>query len=128
MFAVRSNIDTTSFGASVDIDPRCNEISLRNLLIRAVINNEIEVRSSLSVDKLFKLFHGFEILAPKVESQTFKAINLIQDDGGVGSIKSTTWWRCRPIHICKVTRLMPLTQATLALPVRFLKVMLSWAY
>ncbi|GJZ01956.1 root allergen protein-like protein [Tanacetum coccineum] len=57
----------------------------------SVINSEIEVSSSLSADKLFKLFHDFDTLAPKVEPQTFKAINLIEGDGGVGSIKSTTY-------------------------------------
>ena len=62
----------------------------------SVINSEIEVSSSLSAEKLFKLFKDFDTLAPKVEPQTFKAINLIQGDGGVGSIKSTTYGEAVP--------------------------------
>ncbi|GJR41476.1 putative reverse transcriptase domain-containing protein [Tanacetum coccineum] len=47
--------------------------------------------SSLSADKLFKLFHDFDTLAPKLEPQNYKAINLLEGGGGVGSIKSTTY-------------------------------------
>ncbi|KAK9077708.1 hypothetical protein SSX86_006045 [Deinandra increscens subsp. villosa] len=36
---VRSNIDTTSFGAFVDIDPQYNEISLRNLIDHSIIES-----------------------------------------------------------------------------------------
>ncbi|KAK1430847.1 hypothetical protein QVD17_13892 [Tagetes erecta] len=36
---VRSNIDTTSFGAFVDIDPRYQEISLRNLIDHSIIES-----------------------------------------------------------------------------------------
>ncbi|KAL8195781.1 hypothetical protein R6Q57_025534 [Mikania cordata] len=36
---VRSSIDTTSFGAFVDIDPRHNEISLRNLIDHSIIES-----------------------------------------------------------------------------------------
>nr|KAJ0204705.1 hypothetical protein LSAT_V11C500246040 [Lactuca sativa] len=36
---VRSNIDTTSYGAFVDIDPRSEEISLRNLIDHSIIES-----------------------------------------------------------------------------------------
>nr|GEU69450.1 fructan 1-exohydrolase IIb [Tanacetum cinerariifolium] len=36
---VRSNIDTTSFGAFVDMDPQYNEISLRNLIDHSIIES-----------------------------------------------------------------------------------------
>jgi beta-fructofuranosidase len=36
---VRSNIDTTSYGAFVDIDPQYNEISLRNLIDHSIIES-----------------------------------------------------------------------------------------
>ncbi|KAI7733873.1 hypothetical protein M8C21_031322, partial [Ambrosia artemisiifolia] len=36
---VRSSIDTTSFGAFVDIDPQYNEISLRNLIDHSIIES-----------------------------------------------------------------------------------------
>lgn len=49
---------------------------------------EIEVTSSLSATKLFKVYADFDTLAPKVDPQTFKAISIIEGDGGVGSIKS----------------------------------------
>ncbi|PWA49405.1 vegetative storage protein, VSP [Artemisia annua] len=57
----------------------------------SVINTEVEVSSSISAEKLFKIFHDFDTLAPKVEPQTFKAINVVEGDGGVGTIKSTTY-------------------------------------
>nr|GFA87266.1 root allergen protein-like [Tanacetum cinerariifolium] len=55
----------------------------------SVINSEFEVSSSLPADKLFKL--DFDTLAPKIQPQAFKAIDLIEGDGGVGSIKRVTY-------------------------------------
>ncbi|CAI9293955.1 unnamed protein product [Lactuca saligna] len=57
----------------------------------AVFTTEIEVTSSLSATKLFKVYEDFDTLAPKVDPQTFKAISIIEGDGGVGSIKSITF-------------------------------------
>ncbi|GJT75445.1 root allergen protein-like protein [Tanacetum coccineum] len=67
----------------------------------SVINSELEVSSSLSADKLFKLFHDFDTLAPKLEPQNYKAINLLEGDGGVGSIKSTTYGDAVPFTSAK---------------------------
>ncbi|GJZ41489.1 root allergen protein-like protein [Tanacetum coccineum] len=44
----------------------------------SVINREFEVSSSLPADKLFKLCLDFDTLAPKIEPQAFKAIDLIK--------------------------------------------------
>ncbi|GJR48103.1 root allergen protein-like protein [Tanacetum coccineum] len=58
----------------------------------SVINREFEVSSSLPADKLFKVCLDFrQTLAPKIEPQAFKSIDLIKGDGGVGSIKRTTY-------------------------------------
>ncbi|GJW63467.1 root allergen protein-like protein [Tanacetum coccineum] len=67
----------------------------------SVIKSEVEVSSSLPADKLFKLFLDFDTLAPKVEPQTFKSIDLIEGDGGVGSIKSTTYGDAVPFTSAK---------------------------
>nr|CAB71301.2 vegetative storage protein, VSP [Cichorium intybus] len=57
----------------------------------AVVTVEIEVSSSLPAAKLFKVFSDFDTLAPKVEPETYKAVNIIEGDGGVGTIKSITY-------------------------------------
>ncbi|KAI3730069.1 hypothetical protein L6452_18745 [Arctium lappa] len=54
----------------------------------AVVTTEVEVTSSLPAPKLFKVFNNFDTIAPKVEPETYKAVNIIQGDGGVGSIKN----------------------------------------
>ncbi|GJY87529.1 root allergen protein-like protein [Tanacetum coccineum] len=67
----------------------------------SVINREFEVSSSLPADKLFKLCLDFDTLAPKIEPQAFKAIDLIKGDGGVGSIKRTTYGDAVPFTSAK---------------------------
>nr|GEW66224.1 root allergen protein-like [Tanacetum cinerariifolium] len=67
----------------------------------SVINSELEVTSSLPADKLFKLFLNFDTLAPKVEPHVFKSIDLVEGDGGVGSIKSTTYGDAVPYTSAK---------------------------
>lgn len=57
----------------------------------AVVTTEVEVTSSLSAPKLYKVFSDFDKIAPKVEPQTYKAVSVIQGDGGVGSIKSIAY-------------------------------------
>nr|GFB87016.1 root allergen protein-like [Tanacetum cinerariifolium] len=57
--------------------------------------------SSLPADKLFKLCLDFDTLAPKIQPQTFKAIDLIEGDGGVGSIKTTTYGDAVPYTSAK---------------------------
>ncbi|GJU07378.1 root allergen protein-like protein [Tanacetum coccineum] len=67
----------------------------------SVINREFEVSSSLPADKLFKLCLDFDTLAPKIEPQAFKSIDLIKGDGGVGSIKRTTYGDAVPFTSAK---------------------------
>nr|GEX72045.1 root allergen protein-like [Tanacetum cinerariifolium] len=86
----------------------------------SVINSEFKVSSSLPADKLFKLCLDFDTLAPKIQPQTFKAIDLIEGDGGVGSIKTTTYDDAVPYTSAKY-KIDALTQTTLALPTRLLK-------
>ncbi|KAL7595649.1 hypothetical protein Lser_V15G31320 [Lactuca serriola] len=62
----------------------------------AVITSELEVTSSLPAAKLFKVYGDFDTLAPKVDPQTFKSVNIIEGDGGVGSIKSITFGESVP--------------------------------
>nr|KAJ0200001.1 hypothetical protein LSAT_V11C600341310 [Lactuca sativa] len=57
----------------------------------AVITSELEVTSTLPADKLFKVYGDFDTLAPKVDPGTFKSIDIIEGDGGVGSIISITF-------------------------------------
>ncbi|KAI3690977.1 hypothetical protein L2E82_49190 [Cichorium intybus] len=57
----------------------------------AVVTVELEVTSSLPAPKLFKVFNDFDTIAAKVEPETYKAVNTIQGDGGVGTIKSITY-------------------------------------
>ncbi|KAI3730052.1 hypothetical protein L6452_18728 [Arctium lappa] len=57
----------------------------------AVVTSELEVPSSVSAPKLFKAYLDFRNLAPKVEPETFKAIENIKGDGGVGTIQQTTF-------------------------------------
>ncbi|GKC95412.1 root allergen protein-like protein [Tanacetum coccineum] len=67
----------------------------------SIIYSKIEVSSSLSADKLFKLFHDFDTLGPKLEPQNYKTINLLEGDGGFGSIKSTTYGDAVPFTSAK---------------------------
>ncbi|GKB69015.1 root allergen protein-like protein [Tanacetum coccineum] len=67
----------------------------------SVITREFEVSSSLPADKLFKLCLDFDTIAPKIEPQAFKAIDLIKGDGGVGSIKRTTYGDAVPFTSAK---------------------------
>ncbi|KAL4583635.1 hypothetical protein LXL04_008216 [Taraxacum kok-saghyz] len=60
-------------------------------LIMTVLNIEFEVTSSLPAPKIFKLFSEFDTIAPKVEPETYKSIDIIQGNGGVGTIKSITY-------------------------------------
>ncbi|KAJ0734517.1 putative Bet v I/Major latex protein [Helianthus annuus] len=55
------------------------------------VSMEVEVASSLSSEKLFKLYNNYHTIAPKVDPQSFKSITVIQGDGGVGSIISTVY-------------------------------------
>ncbi|KVH96134.1 root allergen protein-like [Cynara cardunculus var. scolymus] len=57
----------------------------------AVVTSELEVPSSVSASKLFKAFLDFRNLAPKVEPESFKAIDYIKGDGGIGTIQQTTF-------------------------------------
>ena len=56
-----------------------------------VISSEFEINSSVSAPKLFKAFSDFGNLAPKVDPHVYKAVEIIQGDGGVGSIMITTY-------------------------------------
>ncbi|KAI3730067.1 hypothetical protein L6452_18743 [Arctium lappa] len=57
----------------------------------AVVTSEVEVASSFPAPKLFKIFNNFDTIAPKAEPETYKAVSVIQGDGGVGSIKNITF-------------------------------------
>ena len=64
----------------------------------AVLNIEFEVTSSLRAPKRFKLFSEFDTIAPKVEPETYKSIDIIQGNGGVGTIKSITYTDGKQLH------------------------------
>ncbi|MFS7986414.1 putative Bet v I/Major latex protein [Helianthus anomalus] len=55
------------------------------------VSMEVEVASSPSSEKLFKLYNKHDTIAPKVNPQYYKSFTVIQGDGGVGSIKSTVY-------------------------------------
>lgn len=63
-----------------------------------VASMEVEITSSLSASKLFKILSDFDTIAPKVIPQTYKSIALMQGDGGVGSIKSVTFGNGKRSH------------------------------
>ncbi|XP_071702321.1 root allergen protein-like [Rutidosis leptorrhynchoides] len=67
----------------------------------AVITAEIEFTSSLPASKLFKAFSDFDNIGPKVEPETYKSINIVQGDGGVGTIKSITYADGYPVKDLK---------------------------
>lgn len=52
---------------------------------------EVEVSSSLSAPKLFKVFSDFDNIAPKADPQMYKSVSTIEGDGDVGSIKCITY-------------------------------------
>ena len=58
----------------------------------AVVSAEFEISSSLSAPTIFKVYvSDFDTIVPKADPETYKAINSIQGDGGVGTIKSVTY-------------------------------------
>ncbi|KAL7595652.1 root allergen protein [Lactuca sativa] len=67
----------------------------------AVITVELEVASSYPASKLFKVFSEFDTLAPKLEPETYKAVDIIQGDGGVGTIKTITYGDAVPFTSSK---------------------------
>ncbi|KAM0064322.1 putative Bet v I/Major latex protein [Helianthus debilis subsp. tardiflorus] len=52
---------------------------------------EVEISSSVSGPKLFKVYDNFEIIAPKIIPETYKSFTFIHGDGDVGTIKSVTY-------------------------------------
>ncbi|KAI3506075.1 hypothetical protein L1887_28431 [Cichorium endivia] len=67
----------------------------------AVVTAEFEVTSSLPAPTLFKAFNDFDTIAPKAEPETYKAVKIIQGDGGVGTIKSITYGDALPFTSSK---------------------------
>ncbi|XP_071703674.1 root allergen protein-like [Rutidosis leptorrhynchoides] len=57
----------------------------------AVVTVELELTSSLPAPKLFNVYNDYENIAAKVQPESYKSINIVQGDGGVGSIMSTTY-------------------------------------
>ncbi|MFS7904243.1 putative START-like domain superfamily protein [Helianthus anomalus] len=51
-----------------------------------VVYAEIEITFSLSALKVFKVYTDFDIIASKINPESYKTIAVIKGDGGVGSI------------------------------------------
>ncbi|KAI3730064.1 hypothetical protein L6452_18740 [Arctium lappa] len=60
------------------------------------VSFEIEVPSSFPADKVFKVFSDFDTIAPKVYPELFKSIQIIEGNGGVGTIKIFTFGEAVP--------------------------------
>ncbi|KAI3506077.1 hypothetical protein L1887_28433 [Cichorium endivia] len=56
-----------------------------------LFNIDIEVQSTLPAPKLFKAYNDMDKLAPKVEPETFKSVEIIKGDGGPGTIRKFTF-------------------------------------
>ena len=52
---------------------------------------EIEIPTSFPAEKVFKAFSDFDNIAPKVNPQVFKSINIIEGSGGVGTKRLFTF-------------------------------------
>ncbi|MFS7924487.1 putative Bet v I/Major latex protein [Helianthus anomalus] len=52
---------------------------------------QIEIASSFPAEKVFKIYGDFHIITPKVNPQVFKSIEIIEGDGGVGTIRLLTF-------------------------------------
>ncbi|XP_076921500.1 root allergen protein-like [Bidens hawaiensis] len=57
---------------------------------------EFEIPSKFPAELVFKVFKNFPDLAPKVNPQVFKSIELVEGDGGVGSIRLFTFGNAVP--------------------------------
>ena len=58
----------------------------------AAVTAEFEINSSLPAPTIFKVYiSDFDTIAPKADPETYKVINTIEGDGGVGTIKSVTY-------------------------------------
>ncbi|KAJ9546503.1 hypothetical protein OSB04_019046 [Centaurea solstitialis] len=55
------------------------------------VSIDIEVPTSFSADKVFKVFSDFDNIAPKVSPEVFKSIETTEGTGGVGTIKIFTF-------------------------------------
>ncbi|KVH96487.1 root allergen protein-like [Cynara cardunculus var. scolymus] len=55
------------------------------------VSINIEIPSSFSAEKIFKVFSDFDTIAPKVNPEVFKAIETSEGNGGVGTIKIFTF-------------------------------------
>lgn len=58
-----------------------------------LFKDELEIPSTLPAPKLFKAYQDFDNIAPKVDPETYKLIEIIKGDGGSGTIKIVTFWR-----------------------------------
>ncbi|KAF5816406.1 putative Bet v I/Major latex protein [Helianthus annuus] len=52
---------------------------------------EVEVASTYPAETVFKVFNKFHDIAPKVSPQAFKSIEILEGDGGVGTIRLFTF-------------------------------------
>ncbi|KAF5816407.1 putative Bet v I/Major latex protein [Helianthus annuus] len=55
------------------------------------VSIEVEVASTYPVETVFKVFNKFHDIAPKVSPQAFKSIEILEGDGGVGTIRLFTF-------------------------------------
>ncbi|KAI3756642.1 hypothetical protein L1987_56464 [Smallanthus sonchifolius] len=52
---------------------------------------EVEVPSQFPAETVFKVFNNFHDITPKVNPQVFKSIEILEGDGGVGTIRLFTF-------------------------------------
>ncbi|KAI3756646.1 hypothetical protein L1987_56474 [Smallanthus sonchifolius] len=55
------------------------------------VSIEVEVTSPYPAEIVFKVFNNFHTIAPKVNPQVFKSIEIVEGDGGVGTIRLFTF-------------------------------------
>lgn len=65
----------------------CISLSLFKLLNMGVIRFEKEAPAAVAPSRMFKAFVDSHNLLPKIVPQAFKSIDILQGDGGVGTVK-----------------------------------------
>ncbi|CAI9276806.1 unnamed protein product [Lactuca saligna] len=56
-----------------------------------LFNIDLEIPSTVAAPKLFKAYLDFNKIAPKVDPETYKSVDIIKGDGGPGTVNNITF-------------------------------------
>ena len=80
-----------------------NIFKIKDIIIMGIVTYEYEVVSTISPSRLFKSFIlDSDNLIPKVVPGAFKSFEILEGDGGVGTIKLITFGEGKYRYLCSL--------------------------